>query len=113
MDEVLYNDDVDETSTISTASLMNPNAECKEQYFYEKIRPEQCEMEEIKGVTDEVLKVHVVAPGKKWEGVTRVIYENPNGFNSRITRNEKLKKGKEVIGEMEAYVVAYSEHRLN
>ena len=45
-------------------------------------------MEEIKGVTDEVLKVHGIAPRKKGEGVTRVIYENPNGFNSRITRNK-------------------------
>ena len=35
---------------------------------------EQFEMEEIKGLTDEVLKVHVIAPRKKKEGVTRVIY---------------------------------------
>ena len=27
-DEVLYNDDVDETGTVSTASLMKPDAEC-------------------------------------------------------------------------------------
>ena len=45
-------------------------------------------MEEIKGVADEVFKVHIIAPRKKVEGVTRVIYENPNGFNSRITRNK-------------------------
>ena len=38
-------------------------------------------MEEIKGVTDEVLKVHGIKPGKKGEGVTIVIYENLNGFN--------------------------------
>ena len=44
-------------------------------------------MEEIKGVTDELLKLRGVAPGKKGEGFARVIYENPNGFNSRITRN--------------------------
>ena len=66
---------------------MNSDAECKEQYLYEKIRAEKCEMEEIKGVTDEILEVHGVAPGKKEEVVTRVIYENPNGFNSQITRN--------------------------
>ena len=86
-DEVLYNDAVDEKGIFSTASLMNPDAECKEQYLYEKIRAEQCEMEEVKGVTDEILEVHGVAPGKKGEVVTRVIYENPNGFNSQITRN--------------------------
>ena len=86
-DEVLYNNDVDQTGTVSKASLINPNAEFKEQYLYEIIRAEQCEMEEIKEVTDEVLKVHGVATRKKVEGVTRVIYENPNGFNSQITRN--------------------------
>ena len=36
-------------------------------------------MEGIKRVTDEVLKVHGVAPGKKGLGVSRVIYETPNG----------------------------------
>ena len=45
--------------------------------------------------------------------MTRVIYENPNGFNSRINRNEKLEKAKEIIDELEVDVVAYSEHRLN
>ena len=51
-------------------------------------------MEGIEGVTYEVLKLHGITPGKKGEGVTRVIYENPNVFNSRITRNEKLEKAK-------------------
>ena len=45
MNEVLYNNSVDETGTVSTEYLMNPDAECKEQYLYEKIRPEKCEME--------------------------------------------------------------------
>ena len=45
-------------------------------------------MEEINGVTDDVLKVYGVVPRKKGEGVTRVIYEKPNGFNSRITSNK-------------------------
>ena len=113
MDEVLYNDAIDETGTVSTVSLINPDAECKEQYLYEKRRAEQYGMKEIKWVTDEVLKVHGVAPGKKGEGVTRVIYENPNGFNSWITCNEKLEKAQKNIDELEAGVVEYSEHRLN
>ena len=65
-DEVLYNDDVDETGTVSTASLINPDAEYKEQYLYEKRRAEQHEMEEIKGVTDKVLNVHGIAKGRKY-----------------------------------------------
>ena len=78
--EVLFNDAIDDTGTVSEASLINPDDKCKEQYLYEKRRSEKCEMEEIKGVTNEVLKVHVIAPRKKGEGVTIVIYENPNGF---------------------------------
>ena len=35
MDEVMYSNAVDETCTVSTTSLMNPDAECKEQYLYE------------------------------------------------------------------------------
>ena len=46
MDEVLYNNTVDETGTVSTESLINPNAECKEQYLYDKRRAENHEMEE-------------------------------------------------------------------
>ena len=44
-DEVLYSNAVDETYTISTASLINPYAESKEQYLYEKRGSEQHEME--------------------------------------------------------------------
>ena len=44
MDEVLYNDAVYETGTVSTASSMKPDAECKKHYLYKKIRAEQCEM---------------------------------------------------------------------
>ena len=40
-DEVPYNNAVDETGTVSAASLINPDAECKEQYLYEKRRAEQ------------------------------------------------------------------------
>ena len=35
-DEVLYNDAIDETGTVSTSSLVKPDAEYKEQYLYKK-----------------------------------------------------------------------------
>ena len=71
--EVLYKYAVDETGTVSTAYLGNPNAEFKEQYLYEKRRAEQHEMKEMRGVTDKVLKLHGIAPGKNREDMTRVI----------------------------------------
>ena len=57
--------------------------------------------------------MHGITTGKKGSGVTRVIYENPNGFNSQITRNKKLENDKEIIDELEADAVAYIEHVLN
>ena len=57
-DEVLHNDVVDDTVTVSTASSINTDAECKEQYLHEKRRAEKFEMDEIKGFRDKVLKVH-------------------------------------------------------
>ena len=41
------------------------------------------EISEIQGVADELLTVHGVAPGPKPEGVTRMIYENLDGINTR------------------------------
>ena len=67
----------------------------------------------MNGVSNELLEVYGVAPGRKSEGVTRFIYENPNEFNSRIGNNEKSEKAKEIIDELEADLVAYSDHQLN
>jgi hypothetical protein len=70
-------------------------------------------MEEIMDIADEVLEVHGVAPGKKAEGVTRVLYENCDGISNNIGGNAKLEKEKEVIDNLEADVVMYNEHRMN
>ena len=35
-------------------------------------------------------------PAQKPEGATRLIYENGNGFNSRISNNDKLDKHTDV-----------------
>jgi hypothetical protein len=45
-------------------------------------------------VRDELLSVHGVAPGSKAEGVVRLIYENLNGLNSRMSDNRKLDKAR-------------------
>ena len=71
------------------------------------------EQEEIVNVSDELLRVHGVPPQKKKEGYMRFIYENPDGINNRISGNEKLEKARDLIDELEADVVAYSEHRQN
>jgi hypothetical protein len=45
--------------------------------------------------------------------VTRLLYENPDGFNTRLSNNAKLDKSKELIDDLEADIVAFSEHRIN
>jgi hypothetical protein len=71
------------------------------------------EMLEASGVKDELLSVHGVAPGSKAEGIMRLIYENLNGLNSRMSENEKLEKARELIHDLEADIMCYNEHRLN
>ena len=73
----------------------------------------QTELEELRWVDDYPLKVHGVAPGKKEDGIVRLMYENLNVLNSILSGNEKMEKARQIIGDMEADVVAYCEHSQN
>jgi hypothetical protein len=64
-------------------------------------------------VLEYLLDVHGLPPGWKGEGVTRVIYENLNGLQSALSKNEKLDKAQKVINDLQADVVCYNEHRQN
>lgn len=76
---------------------------------------EQQEIQEIRNITvpDEVLHVHGYAPPKKADGTVRLIYENVNGFQNRLSGNEKVERAKEIHDELEVDIVAYCEHQLN
>ena len=60
-----------------------------------------------------LLDVHGLPPGQKGEGVTRVIYENLNGLQSTLSKNEKLEKAWQVINDLQADVVCYNEYHQN
>ena len=92
----------DETGTIDTSVLSRSREEIQQQ---EEI--------DIRGVTEEVLQVHGVLPGRKEEGITRLLYENANGIQNKLAGNDKLEKAKDLINELGADVVAYNEHRQN
>ena len=116
-DKILYDEAVDETGTIDTAELSDSNADSYtdslgEQYQI-NLTAATLEMEEITGVSDEILEVHGIAPGRKVEGVSRLIYENIDGLNNKIGGNKKLDKAKEIIHDLEADMVAINEHRMN
>ena len=64
-------------------------------------------------IAKEILIVHGIAPGKKPDRVTIIIYGNANSFNTRISGDKKVEKAKEVINELEEEVVCYNKHRVN
>jgi hypothetical protein len=97
-----HNWGLDETGTIDMSGLLRSREEIQQQ---EEI--------DIRRVSEEVLQVHGVLPGRKEEGITRLLYENANGIYNRLGGNEKLDKAKDIINELGADIVAYNEHRQN
>ncbi len=72
---------------------------------------EQEVSKEVRGVSEYLLDVYGLPPGWKGEGVTRVIYENLNGLQSALSKNEKLDKARQIMNDLQADVVCYNEHR--
>jgi hypothetical protein len=69
---------------------------------------------EIRKVSDYLLEVHGVSPGRKGEGVTWLIYKNLNGLQPTLSsKNEKLEKARRVIDDLQANVVCYNKHCQN
>jgi hypothetical protein len=60
------------------------------------------------GITEDVQRIHGILPASKGEGIIRLLYENANGINNRISNNDKVDKAKEMIDELEADVVAFN-----
>ena len=83
-------DTIDETGTVDTESLTDSDGDSITSFMGTTIK--QSELETIKDVDDDLLKVHGVAPGSKAEGTVRLLYENCNGLNSRMSGNDKLDK---------------------
>ena len=56
---------------------------------------------------DEVLQVHGYAPPKKTEGIVRLVYENMNGLNNRVSNNKKVERLKELHDKQEVNVAVH------
>ena len=109
MDEVLYQEALVETGTIPIDSL----TESDNDLITLRGKTVEWKEEGTVDISKELLRVHVIAPGKKPERVTRIIYENANSFNTIISGNKTAEKAKEVIEELEVDVVCYNEHIVN
>ncbi len=64
-------------------------------------------------ITEGLLQPHGLPPNTKQDGIFRLLCENPNGFNNRITGNWKLNKAIDLKDELKADGLLYCEHRLN
>ncbi len=96
---------IDKTGTLDLSGLN----------IYKEKESLQLETEEVNGISipEEVLQVHDFAPPKKGEGTVRLIDENINGINTRLSKNEKVERMREIHDELEVDVAAYCEHKIN
>jgi hypothetical protein len=101
---------LDETGTIDSSLLLN-RTEMDERMALVELQ-KKVRVDEL-GISEEVLKVHGVAPATKGEGIIRLIYENTNGFSNRLSNNKKINKAKEIHNELNVDIAAYCAYRLN
>ena len=100
-DECLLGEAIDETGTVQCPNVGGDKES--------RVNIEEQLRKEIREVLDYLLEVHGVPPGRKGEGVTRLIYENLNGLQSTLSsKNEKLVKARRVIDDLQADVVCYN-----
>ena len=83
-DEILHNEALDETGTVSTECLADSDAESWNGSASAGMA-EALEAQELAGVVDELLEVQGVAPGKKTKELhTRLVYENVDGLRTGL-----------------------------
>ena len=99
---------IDETGTVGGLETEIDPEEVQELRTQERLTAK-----ELQEVDSSLLRVHGVAAGKKQEGICRLVYENANGFNTKLTYNVKIDQAKTIINNLEADIVAYNEIRVN
>jgi hypothetical protein len=79
-----------------------------------RVEVEEQPIKEIRGVSEYLMEVHGLPPGRKGDRVTRLIYENLNGLQSTMSsKNGKLEKAWRIINDLQANIVCYNEHQQN
>ncbi len=64
-------------------------------------------------VGEGLLQTHGIAPNSKQAGIFRMLCENANGFNNRISGNQKIAKALHIKDDLDIDCLLYCEHRLN
>ncbi len=105
-EEILLNEVIDETGMVPCTS---EGGDEKSQ-----LEVEEQHIKEMRGVLEYLLEVHGLAPGRKGDGVTRLIYENFNGLQSTLSnKNKGLEKARQVIDDLQVNIVCYNNHQQN
>jgi hypothetical protein len=105
-DECLLDEAINETGMLLHASKRDGERS--------RVVVEEQLIKEIRGVLEYLLEVHSLPPGRKGKGVTWLIYENLNGLQLTMSKqNEKLEKARQVIDDLQADIVCYNEHHQN
>ena len=92
-DDRLMDEAIDETGTVPRFQAEDDDVN--------RVNVEEQLRKEIREVSEYLLEVHGVPPGKKGEGITRLIYENLNGIQSSLSnKNEKLEKKKKLHSKL-------------
>jgi hypothetical protein len=67
----------------------------------------------LEAVEEGLLQTHGIAPNSKQAGIFRMLCENANGFNNRISGNHKIEKALDIKDDLDIDCFLYCEHRLN
>ena len=67
----------------------------------------------LEAVGEGLLQTHGIAPNSKQAGIFRMLCENANGFNNRISGNQKIAKALDIKDDLDIDCLLYCEHRLN
>ena len=78
---------------------------------FHNLNSEEQDIQQLLVEKAEFLEVLGWASGSKGEGITRLIFENPNRLPARLTGNKKLDNTKTVINDLEGDFYGFSEHR--
>ena len=67
----------------------------------------------LEAVEEGLLQTQGMAPNSKQDGIFRIMCENANGFNNRISGNQKVAKALDIKEELNIDCLLYCKHRLN
>ena len=67
----------------------------------------------LEAVEEGLLQTQGIAPNSKQDGIFRILCKNANGFNNRISGNQKIAKALDIKEDLDVDCLLYCEHRLN